>query len=218
MAVPQKITGINKNSIPRLVQYKYVLKKVLTSGSERVYSNELADAIGITSAQVRKDFSLFGITGNKRGGYSVPDLLNIIQRILGSHPGQDVIIAGMGHLGIALSNYKGFETEGIHIKAGFDIDPGKCGTGGNIPVYPFSECERYISSRDIKVGILAVPADAAQRVLDVMIRGGIEGVLNFAPVHLMSYRPCVIHDVNLMVELEFLLYFVNVLNNRGGIA
>ncbi|HPN57461.1 MAG TPA: winged-helix domain-containing protein, partial [Candidatus Omnitrophota bacterium] len=65
MNLPQKIAGVNKNSIPRLVQYKYVLKKVLASGSDRVYSNELADAIGITAAQVRKDFSLFGIMGNK---------------------------------------------------------------------------------------------------------------------------------------------------------
>jgi redox-sensing transcriptional repressor len=215
MSLPQKIEGVNKNSIPRLVQYKYVLKKVLASGSDRVYSNELAVASGISAAQVRKDFSLFGITGNKRGGYSVPVLLAVIQRILGSQPGQDVIIAGMGHLGMALSNYKGFEKEGICIKAGFDIDPEKCGTRGNIPVYPLSECEGYISNRNIKVGILAVPADAAQVVLDVMVRGGVEGVLNFTPVHLLAQRSCVIHDVNLGVELEFLLYFVNALNNRG---
>ena len=215
MNVPQRIAGVNRNSIPRLVHYKYVLKKALTSGADRVYSNELADAIGITAAQVRKDFSLFGITGNKRGGYSVQDLLGIIQRILGSQTGQDVIIAGMGHLGTALSTYKGFEEEGIHIKAGFDTDSGRCGTHGHIPVYPFSECEGYVSTHNIKVGIIAVPADAAQLVLDVLVRGGVVGVLNFAPVRLLAPRTCVIHDVNLRVELELLLYFVNALNSRG---
>ena len=218
MNLPQRIAGVNRNSIPRLVQYKHMLKKVLASGADRVYSNELADAIGITAAQVRKDFSLFGITGNKRGGYRVHDLLVIIQRILGSQRGQDVIIAGMGHLGTALCNYKGFEEEGIRIRAGFDTDPGKCGLAGNIPVYPFSECGEYIAEHNIRAGIIAVPTDAAQTVLDVMIRGGVEGVLNFAPVRLLPQRSCVVHDVNLRVELESLLYFVNALNSREADA
>ena len=215
MNLSPRISGVNRNSIPRLVQYKYVLKKILTSGVDRVYSNELAEAIGITASQVRKDFSLFGITGNKRGGYHVHDLLVIIQRILGCQAGQDVIIIGLGHLGTALCNYKGFEEEGIRIKAGFDADPEKCGARGDIPVYPSSECERYVSAHKIKIGIIAVPADAAQLVLDVMVRGGIEGVLNFAPVRLLPRRSCVVHDVNLRVELESLLYFVNVSNTRG---
>ncbi len=214
MNLPQRISGVNKNSIPRLVQYRHVLKRISDSGRIRVYSNDLAEAIGITAAQVRKDFSLFGIIGKKRGGYDVHDLLVVIQKILGFQQGQDVVIVGMGHLGTALSNYKGFGEEGICIKAGFDTDADKCGTRGHIPVYPFSECLKYITDHHIKVGIIAVPAGAAQKVLNVMLLGGIEGVLNFAPVHLFADQPCVIHDVNLMVELESLLYFVNALNTR----
>lgn len=206
----------SKNSIVRLSRYKNALYRFQKLGYVRLFSDILADAIGVTAAQVRKDFSLFGIKGNKRGGYNVEELIGKLNELLGKNKTQSVIIAGAGKIGTALLRYKGFENEGIRIVASFDIDPAKVNTMAEIPVYPLDELKGFVKNNDIRIGIIAVPDIAAQQVFEIMISAGIKGVLNFAPIRLKDTPDIVVNNVNLELELENVIYFVNALERAGG--
>lgn len=199
----------NKNCILRLSRYKNSLYRFKSLGFFKIFSDYLADAVGVTSAQVRKDFSLFGISGNKRGGYQIDALLEKLNDILGKNELQKVIMAGAGNLGSALMKYKNFEKEGIKIVAAFDIDPAKHNAKMPVPVYPLDDLERYTKDNNIKIGIISVPDIAAQHTFDIMVKAGIKGVLNFAPIQLKAPEDCTVNNVNLELELENLIYFVN---------
>ncbi|MDD4013645.1 MAG: redox-sensing transcriptional repressor Rex [Candidatus Omnitrophica bacterium] len=206
----------SRNSILRLSKYKNALNRFQKLGYVRVFSDILADAVGGTSAQVRKDFSLFGIKGNKRGGYNADELLGKLNDILGKNTRQSVIIAGAGKIGMALVKYKGFENEGISIVAAFDIDPAKIRQGGDIPVFPLDELKAFVKTNDIRIGIIAVPDIAAQQVFEIMVSSGIKGVLNFAPIRLKETADVVVNNVNVELELENVIYFVNALERTGS--
>jgi redox-sensing transcriptional repressor len=201
----------NKNYIVRLSNYRNVLKRFKKLGFIRVFSDNLADAVGVTSSQVRKDFSLFGITGNKKGGYQVEELTKKIDSLLGKDRVQPVVLIGAGKIGEALINYKAFEPEGIRIVAAFDVDEKKVNPKAPIPVLPLNELASYIKKNRIEIGIIAVPENSAQQVMDEMVEAGIRGVLNFAPIHLRGKEDTVINNANLRLELENVIYFVNAL-------
>ncbi len=207
----------NKKCIIRLLRYKNALHRLKNLGFVKVFSDNLADAVGATASQVRKDFSLFGITGNKRGGYQIDALIEKLNGILGKNELQKVVIVGAGNIGMALMKYKGFEREGIKIAACFDIDAAKYNTKSEIPVFPLEELKDFARARKIKIGIIAVPDIAAQQALDLMLAAGIKGVVNFAPIRLRAVGDCVINNVNLVLELETVIYFM--INGLGkGIA
>ena len=199
----------NKSCIIRLSRYKNSLYRLRALGFVKVFSDNLADAIGVLPSQVRKDFSLFGISGNKRGGYQVDILIEKLNTILGKEQTQEVIVVGLGNIGNALMKYKGFEKEGIKISACFDIDPTKYHRGVAIPVLPLEEMKDFVRNKHIKIGVIAVPDIAAQSVLDMMLACGIKGVLNFAPLRLRAAEDIVVNNVNLEIELENVIYFVN---------
>jgi redox-sensing transcriptional repressor len=205
----------NENRILRLSRYKNSLLKLKNLGLMRVFSENLADAVGVTAAQVRKDFSNFGIRGNRRGGYQVDELITQIRKILGKDRVHDFILVGIGNLGKALLRYPGFEKGGIKIVAAFDIDPGKIENEMKIPVFPLDEIEEYIQKQHVKFGIISVPDFAAQQVCQIMIKSGIKGILNFAPVRLKVPDDCVIRNLNLETELENIIYFVNAADKEG---
>jgi redox-sensing transcriptional repressor len=179
----------------------------------RVFSDNLADAASVTAAQVRKDFSIFGIAGHRRGGYQVDDLLSKLSKILGKDQIQEIILVGVGNIGKALLHYPGFEKSGIRIVVGFDIDPTKHIADTNIPILPLEKMHDYILTNNIKLGIIAVPDYAAQQVLEMMKSAGIKGVLNFAPICLRESADCVINNVNLVTELENIIYFIKAGDN-----
>ncbi|MDD5561819.1 MAG: redox-sensing transcriptional repressor Rex [Candidatus Omnitrophica bacterium] len=199
----------NKSCIIRLSRYKNSLYRLRALGFVKVFSDNLADAIGVLPSQVRKDFSLFGISGNKRGGYQVDTLIEKLNTILGKEQVQEVIVAGLGNIGNALMKYKGFEKEGIKICACFDIDSAKYHRDAAIPVLPLEEMKDFVRNKRIKIGVIAVPDIAAQSVLDMMLACGIKGVLNFAPLRLRAPDDIVVNNVNLELELENVIYFVN---------
>ena len=199
----------NKKCIIRLLRYKNALHRLNALGFVKVFSDNLADAVGVEASQVRKDFSLFGISGNKRGGYQVDALIAKLDSLMGKNELQKVIIVGAGNIGTALMKYKGFEKESVRIAACFDTDPGRVANKINdIPVLPMEQLKDFVKSRKIKVGIIAVPDTAAQGVLDQMLAAGIKGVLNFAPIRLKAAGDCVINNVNLILELETIIYFI----------
>ena len=206
----------NKLRIIRLYKCRNALFRLKSFGFTKVFSDNLADAIGTTSSQIRKDFSLFGITGNRRGGYVLEELIEKLNDVLGKDKLQSVIVVGAGNLGKALINYNGFEKEGIRIVAGFDNADIKTRKINNIPIYNIDRIKGFIDENKIKIGIIAVPDISAQQVLNLMIDSGIEGVLNFAPIRLTAPENCVVNNVNLGLELETLIYFVNVMKNGQG--
>jgi redox-sensing transcriptional repressor len=199
----------NKKVILRLSHYKSALTRFKALGFVKIFSEYLAEAVGATSAQVRKDFSLFGISGNKRGGYKIDDLLQKLNTILGKNEIQKVVLVGAGHLGSALLKYRNFEQEGIKILAAFDIDPAKQLQKSHTPIFPLDQMVKFIEANRVKIAILSVPEIAAQQTLDMLVGAGIRGVLNFAPIDLKTPSDCIISNVNLAVELENLIYFVN---------
>jgi redox-sensing transcriptional repressor len=185
------------------------LKRLKALGFIKVFSDNLSDAAGVTPSQVRKDFSLFGITGNKRGGYKVDELIEQIQVILGKNEIQRVILVGAGRIGAALLQYKGFEEGGVRIVAAFDIDSAKYQPNDAVPIKPLEDMTQYIRDEKIRVGIITVPDSAAQRIAEIMATAGIKGILNFAPIQLRGTDEVVINNINLESELENLIYFVN---------
>jgi redox-sensing transcriptional repressor len=205
----------NRSCIIRLSRYKNALNRLKTLNFVRVFSDNLADAAGVTAAQVRKDFSLFGITGNRRGGYKVDELSEQLNRILGKNRLQEFVMIGVGNLGRALLHYPGFERSGISIAAGFDIDPAKFNRQSNPPVLPLEQLSEVVKTRDIRFAIIAVPDYAAQQVLELVLAAGIKGVLNFAPICLKAPSGCVVNNINLETELENLIYFVNATNGQS---
>jgi len=206
----------NKKCIIRLSRYKNALKRLKALGFVKVFSDNLSDAAGATPAQVRKDFSLFGISGHGRGGYNVDELIEKLKDILGKNETQNVVLVGAGRIGRALLKYKGFETGGIKIVAGFDIDPAKYSDESDIPIHPLDELSDYVAKNGVKIGILAVPDYVAQQVSEIMINAGIKGILNFAPIQLRLCEGVVINNINLEIELENLIYFVNVAEKTGS--
>jgi redox-sensing transcriptional repressor len=200
---------VNRNCIIRLSRYKNSLYRLKDLGFVKVFSDNLADACGVTASQVRKDFSLFGISGNKKGGYEITSLLEKLNAILGKEQVQKVVVAGVGHIGTALMKYRGFEKEGIRIVAGFDIDPARFSKDAVIPILPMEELKDFVKREGIRIGIIAVPDIAAQQVADIMFSAGIKGVLNFAPIRLKATDECVVNNINVEHELENVIYFVN---------
>ena len=197
-----------KKHISRLSTYRKSLLQFKQLGFEKVFSDLLGESVGVTAAQIRKDFSLFGLTGNKRGGYHIDTLIESLNRILLKNETHAIILAGAGHIGTALMNYQGFIKEGIRIAAAFDIDPVKINPRSKIPVLPFSDMKTFVRGKNIQIGIIAVPEISAQDVLNQMIEAGISGILNFTPIFLKDADNVIVNNVYLQFELENLIYFV----------
>jgi redox-sensing transcriptional repressor len=199
----------SKNVVLRLSKYKNALHRLKRFGFVKIFSSYLADAVGVTSVQVRKDFSLFGVSGNKRGGYQIDLLIEKLNVILGKSEIQKVVLAGAGQMGAALMRYRNFEREGIEIVAAFDTDPAKQHTDGPVPVFPLERIAEVVRNDGARIGIIAVPDMAAQQVCDLMIAAGVMGILNFAPITLRVPEGVVVNNVTLELELENVIYFVN---------
>ncbi|HOJ39547.1 MAG TPA: redox-sensing transcriptional repressor Rex [bacterium] len=198
-----------RSVILRLSHYRRCLRQFEELGYTRVFSRNLGQAAGVSAAQVRKDFSFFGLSGRRKGGYIIAELLEKINQILKKDRIEKVILVGAGHLGNALIKYKGFEKEGMQIVAAFDADPAKLGKKGEVPVYPMDELFRFVRDYGIRVAILTVPAAVAQDVGERLVSAGIRGILNFSPITLRLPERVIVSYINLAIELEHLLYYVN---------
>lgn len=197
----------NSKTIKRLSRYRRTINRLQELGYYRITSTMLGEKVGVSPSQVRKDFSKFNITGNKKGGYTVEDLLIRLENIFGKNRVYKLILVGVGNIGKALINYQGFIRDGIEIIAGFDIDVSKQ-RKMKIPIYPVDKMTDFITSHRITTGIIAVPEIAAQDVCNTMVSAGIHGILNFAPVRLIVDEPVVVQYLNIQNKLENILYFV----------
>jgi redox-sensing transcriptional repressor len=177
-------------------------------GVEKVYSYTLSSETGVTSDQVRKDFSEYGITGNKRGGYEVNDLLEKMEKIFHRNKDHNIVVIGMGNLGTSLSKYNKFVQRNMNIVATFDVDPFKQKIRSGIPVYSLARLYEIITRFKVKVAIIAVPEFSAQEVTDELVRSGVKGIVNFAPTLLKVPDDVFVNNVNLCDELESVIYYV----------
>ena len=199
---------MNEEFVLRFSKYKRLLSKFKAMGLERVYSNNLGDALGITSSLVRKDFSSLKLSGNKRGGYNIDAIIKQFNNILGKNKPQEFIIVGCGKMGTALMQYSEFEKENLHVAAGFDINPSEPKGSEDVPVYSMTGIEEFIQKNQIQVGVITVPESAAKNVFDILINSGIKAVLNFAPVELkcIETQGCphdvVVHNMDIGLEIE----------------
>jgi redox-sensing transcriptional repressor len=200
----------NIKAIKRLLQYRTCLEKLDEIGVERVFSHTLGEETGTSAEQVRKDFSKFRIKGNKRGGYWIKDLISILDETFGKHETQKVILIGMGNIGRALSNYRGFARKKIEIAAAFDIDPVKIGKKISVPVFSLADIDRYLAEIPIHIAILALPESQAQAVCDKLVSCGIKGIMNFAPIVLKVPADVRVNNINLSYELEGLIYHTSI--------
>jgi len=206
-----------KNSLKRIFLYRSCLVRLKLMGVEKVYSYTLSDETGVTPDQVRKDFSEYSITGNKRGGYEVDDLLEKMERIFHRNKDHNIVLIGMGNLGTSLSRYNKFVHRNMNIVATFDIDPFKQKIRSEIPVYSLSRLKEIIDRFKVKVAIIAVPEISAQEIADELIQSGIKGIVNFAPVLLKTPPDVIVNNVNLCDELESVIYYVHNLMRSDGI-
>lgn len=163
----------------------------------------------MTDAQVRKDFAYFGQFGYPGIGYRCEELIHQVRKILGTDRTWPVALVGCGNLGQALLGYHGFGKQGFKVEAAFDIDPeivGKSFEG--LTVQHLNKMAEVVRKQDIKLAILAVPANAANQAVDVLVEVGITGILNFAPVTLNLPKTVSVVGVDLAMELEQLAFAV----------
>jgi len=198
-----------KNSLRRIFLYRSCLVRLKMMGVEKVFSYTLANETGVTPDQVRKDFSEFQIKGNKRGGYDINDLLERLESIFHHNKDNNIVLIGMGNMGQALSKYSRFIQRHMNIVATFDLDPFKQKLRSDIPVYSMERLKEIIDRFRVRIAILAVPEISAQEVTDQLVRYGIKGIVNFAPVLLKVPGDVVINNVNLCDELESVIYYVH---------
>lgn len=206
----KQITKRNtKNSLKRIFLYRACLLRLKQMGVDKVFSHTLANEAGVTPDQVRKDFSEFNMRGNKRGGYHINELLENMEQIFHRNKDNNIVLIGMGNLGLALSKYDRFAQRNMNIVATFDIDPFKQKVRSGVPVYPMARLKEIIDRFDVKVAIIAVPEISAQEVVDELVRSGITGIVNFAPVLLKAPPDVTVNHVNLCDELESVIYYVH---------
>lgn len=195
-----------RSDIRRLLQYKLCLLRFKELGVSTIFSHNLGEVAGVSAVQVRKDFSMYGIKGKKRGGYSIESLLGELDKIFGNSQ-KNIIIIGMGNIGKALVQYnERFIKKNLHIVAGFDIDPAKQNKSFGIPIYPMERLGEIIKEMRVTTAIIAVPFQIAQEVCNLLIANGIRGILNFAPVILRVPEEIVIDNINLSNKLEGIIY------------
>jgi len=208
---PESLTEgqVPKAVVSRLSLYLRELQHVLRDGHETTSSTQLGARLGFTDAQVRKDLAYFGQFGYPGIGYRCEELILAIRRILGTDHDWPVAIVGTGNLGRALLGYKGFGNQGFRIAAAFDIDHAKVGERiEDIPVYQMDELDNVVRANRIRLGMIAVPASAAQIVADLLADAGIEGIVNFAPVTITIPKRVRMIGVDLAIELEQLAFAV----------
>ena len=210
---------VSEPTISRLSLYLRLLMELTDAGVGTVSSEELASRSGTTAAQVRKDLSLFGTFGTRGRGYSVEELETRLRSILGLEQRWGVALVGAGRIGRALFGYENFRRQGFFIEAVFDRDPDKVGQRWNgLVVQADDELERVLAERSIQIAVVAVPARVAQSVADRLVRAGIEGILNFAPVQLEVPSSVVVRTVDMALEMEGLSYALTWKNRETGAA
>jgi redox-sensing transcriptional repressor len=201
------VKHIAESTVRRLSLYLRFLEEFEALGHQTISSGELAAQGGTTSAQVRKDLSHFGSFGKRGLGYSVGALSSSLRGILGLGREWRVVIVGAGKIGAALAQYEGFPERGFAIVGVYDADPARTGrTLAGITVRDQRELESDIARLSPDIALIAVPADAAQALVDRVVKAGVRAILNFAPTPIQVPKHVMLRSVDMALELEVLSY------------
>jgi len=199
---------IPEATVGRLPIYLRALVEIAESGLPTVSSDALAEATGVNSAKVRKDLSHLGSYGTRGVGYDVAYLVHQIRRELGLTQHWPIVIVGIGNLGHALANYRGFAERGFATAALVDADPSKVGEMiAGLAVRPIEDLAGIVRETAAMIGVIATPASAAQPVADALVAAGIRSILNFAPAPLVVPDGVSVRKVDLAVEMQILTYY-----------
>ena len=210
MVRPNGPPRIPKPTVKRLSLYLRELESKADLGRQKISSKQLGDALGLTDAQVRKDLGWFGQFGHPGIGYRVSELIAQLRKIFGTDRPWNAAIVGAGNIGRALMPYARFRRKGFEIVAVFDANPQVVGrTVATHKVRPMSDLPALVRERSIMIGIVAVPAEAAQAVADQLINAGVKGILNFAPVRLDVHDRVAVISVDFLLSLEQLAFQVS---------
>jgi redox-sensing transcriptional repressor len=204
---------IAESTVRRLSLYLSFLEGIERQGLTTISSDELAQMGGTTSAQVRKDLSLFGSFGKRGLGYSVPELSEKLREILGLGKEWKVCIIGAGKIGAALARYRGFAERGFQVAGVYDIDDAKIGKRWeSLTVRSIADLEKDAGKNEYDIAVVATPAENTPAVVKQVVRAGIKAILNFAPIQLSVPADVTVRNVNMAMELEGLSF---ALSNRG---
>ena len=207
----EKNTTIPRATAKRLSLYYRIFKRFNAEKIEKANSKQIAEAIGIDSATVRRDFSYFGELGRRGFGYDVKKLMNFFADLLNDNAITNVMIVGVGNMGRALLHYRFHERNKMKVVMAFDTDDHPevgSTTSDEIPIYGISQIKEKIQSGNVQTAILTVPSIKAQEVASILVQAGVKGILCFSPVNLSLPKDVVVQYVDLTSELQTLLYFM----------
>jgi redox-sensing transcriptional repressor len=192
-------------SVRRLPAYLRLLYELQARGRDVVSCTHIADDLGLVSVQVRKDLAITNIVGKPKVGYQIPELIAAIEQFLGWNNTKDAFLVGAGSLGGALLGYEGFKEFNLDVLAGFDVDPAKI--GGQIhgkDIFSMEKLPNLVKRMHVLIGILTVPAAAAQNAADLMVRSGMRAIWNYTSVPLHVPDSVIVEDVKLAASLAVL--------------
>ena len=193
----------------RLPLYLRALTQLKDEGIVVVSSQQLGQLLQMTPAQIRKDLSYFGRFGKQGRGYDVNFLLQELQDILGLNREWSACLIGVGRLGHAIINYPGFSPVGFKIVAAFDGDYAQVGSSiGGLKVQPMEELSQTVVEEHISIGIVAVPAPQAQRVINQLIENNVKGILNYAPVAPQVPMNIIVRNIDPVLSLQSMTYYL----------
>jgi redox-sensing transcriptional repressor len=195
----------------RLPQYVRALADLLRRNVQVVSSQQLGAQLQMTPAQIRKDLSYFGRFGKQGRGYPVSYLLGELRQVLGLERTWNTCLIGIGRLGRAIISYPGFTPEGFNIVAAFDAAPSEVGQSiGPLVVQPFSDLDSTIRERDIRIGIVAVPANHAQEVIDQLVKCDVSAILNYAPISPQVPEGVHVRNIDPILSLQSMTFYLKV--------
>jgi len=202
--------AVSEVTARRLSIYLRGLQQLEGDGVRTVSSHDFARRFHLNSAQIRKDLAMFGEFGIRGVGYEVASLRRHIEALLGIDAEKRVILCGAGHLGQALAGYGGFNSGGFRVVALFDVDRAKVGTTvhGNLPILHADTLPEFLARERIDIAVVAVPPGSAQGTTDALAEGGVQAILNFAPVRLKAPEHVFVKNVDLKIQLETLSFYL----------
>ncbi len=195
--------------INRLPVYARALAQLAEAGETVVSSQALGEALDVTPAQIRKDLSYFGRFGKQGRGYNVPTLLARLREILGLDRRWRVVVVGVGRLGQAIVEYGGFEPQGFGIMGAFDASEELVGQRiGEVEIQHISRLRPFLDENRVDIGVVAVPAQAAQVVVDEMVAGGVRAILNYAPTSAHVPESVSIRHIDPVLAMQSMTFYL----------
>lgn len=198
-------SNISRASLKRLPIYLNYLKTLSSDNEATISATTLANALGFGEVQVRKDLASVSNAGKPKVGYLIADLVETLEDFLCCNEANEAVILGVGKLGRALMEYKGFEEYGMRIVAGFDNNPEIINTEFNgRHIYGVEEMNKFVKDNKTKIGILTIPQSNAQQMADMMIEAGIRAIWNFSRAHITVPKNVALKNENMAVSLAVL--------------